>query len=848
MLPYAFGIGSVLFFAVVSRVKGHAYLLEPRSRNVLAHLAGTEYCPHCLQANGPSAVKARGQGLWPTVTDPGSHGLCGDPAQNSPEPLSIGDMKYMVATNTQRTYTAGSVVSFVVAVSTHHMGHYEFRICDRALDGGIGSAAIGQECLNTWVLERAPRDDQACGQDVFGDCQPNNPAHPGRWYLPPPTSTTGIAGGDWQDEWAQPAYGNEEIHVMRFVIPGGLSCERCTLQWYYATGNTCAYDGDYLTFDPGFKFWVHYKQPWATCGNACCGDQGVGSFGEEFWNCADVKVLSADRVGSSTTTAVGTWAPTLASSSPSNGLPQTPTESPVARYGALRTVGKVIVDKNGNTVQLRGMSLFWSQWSEGSKYYNEDAIRWLVQDWNINLVRIAMGVEYGGYLENPAAEISRVRVVVNAAIELGIYVIIDWHDHNADQHITQAKSFFDQMAEAYGSFPNVLFETFNEPVGQSWGHVIKPYHQEIVSVIRKYSSNLIILGSRTWSQDVDEASMDPVEGENLAYTLHFYANTHRDNLRDKARIAISNNVVIFVTEWGMCSADGNGALDLYSTQLWLDFLSENHISDANWAISDKRESCAALQPGASALGSWTTEQLTASGIFVRNAIHALMSSPSPVPTSVPAQVTLSPMSKPTQQPTFSALLTTGAPTSMPHSTTTKPTLQPSPTSRPTYQPTRAQTMEPTQLATPAPTSGSIGCDRECTDLQDPSVCQQANIVWGMCSGSDSWWHSQCMATCSMCSSGLGPCTTPPPDGCDPSCFDTLAGEVCAQANTVWNMCSASQQDWWHDQCRAFCGLCTSALPPCRRLHAIDFVSGSSPTLTSHKCLSAFTAISMLLLG
>ena len=37
--------------------------------------------------------------------------------------------------------------SLQVAVSTHHLGHYEFRICDRALNTSTVSLGVG---LRTW--------------------------------------------------------------------------------------------------------------------------------------------------------------------------------------------------------------------------------------------------------------------------------------------------------------------------------------------------------------------------------------------------------------------------------------------------------------------------------------------------------------------------------------------------------------------------------------------------------------------------------------------------------------------------------------------------------------------------
>jgi len=261
--------------------------------------------------------------------------------------------------------------------------------------------------------------------------------------------------------------------------------------------------------------------------------------------------------------------------------------------------------------------MFWSQWM--GKYWNADVVSWLASDWKSTVIRLAMGADQGGYVANPD-EKYKVITCVDAAIAAGIYVIIDWHDHHAEDHVNQAKGFFNEMAGRYANYPNVMYETYNEPLQIPWS-TIKWYHEQVIPEIRRHTQNIIILGTRSWSQEVDEAARDRVNGVNLAYTIHFYANTHRGELRARVDSAKSSGVAVFATEWGTCNADGNGQLDLGSTNTWLNFFQGHHIGDANWAIADKNEACAALTPGASSNGGWSDGQLSASGRFIRCSIR-----------------------------------------------------------------------------------------------------------------------------------------------------------------------------------------------------------------------------------
>ncbi|WP_350292262.1 glycoside hydrolase family 5 protein [uncultured Croceitalea sp.] len=291
--------------------------------------------------------------------------------------------------------------------------------------------------------------------------------------------------------------------------------------------------------------------------------------------------------------------------------------SVVEENGQLRILNGVLVNKNNAPVQLRGMSFFWSQWI--GKYYTEDTVNWLKNDWQCTVVRAAMAVdEANGYLTNSELEKQKVFTVIDAAIKNGLYVIVDWHSHHAEDYLEEAKSFFAEVSEKYGDVPNIIYETYNEPLDVSWTAVLKPYHETIIAEIRKNDpDNLIICGTRTWSQRVDEVIGNKIDDENVAYTLHYYAATHKQELRAIAKSALDNNIPIFVTEYGVSEASGDGSIDNVEAEAWWSFMDENNISWCNWSIADKEELSAALKPNASANGGWPLDMLTTSGTMVR---------------------------------------------------------------------------------------------------------------------------------------------------------------------------------------------------------------------------------------
>lgn len=286
--------------------------------------------------------------------------------------------------------------------------------------------------------------------------------------------------------------------------------------------------------------------------------------------------------------------------------------TPVDYYGKMQVSGNRILGSNTNApMQVTGMSFFWSNWADA--FYNETTVNRMVDEFQVEIVRVAYGVQDGGepYHGSNDAQIEK---VINAAIDRGVYVVIDWHSHGAHQNSDGAKAFFRRMAEKYGKYDHVIFELYNEPVNVDWT-TIKNYAEQVIPVIRQHSDNLIVVGTPTWSQDVDHVINNTINDPNLAYTLHFYAGTHKSELRNKGNTALNAGIPLFVTEWGSVNADGNGGRDEASTMEWISWMNENKLSSCNWSIFDKPESSSIYQANSGINGG-----LSDTGIFIKDLI------------------------------------------------------------------------------------------------------------------------------------------------------------------------------------------------------------------------------------
>ena len=356
-------------------------------------------------------------------------------------------------------------------------------------------------------------------------------------------------------------------------------------------------------------------------------------------------------------------------------------DTPVGRHGKLSVqkvddyAAPIMVDQNGVPTQLRGASTHGMHWFP--QYVNQNAFQTLRDDWGINMVRLVCYPRDGGsvgYLTGGDSTKQQLDTLiqngVDYATKLGMYALVDWHVHayNPNEYLKEAKIFFTKYATMYKDHDNVLYEICNEPTGTNWysgnGKDLYTYCSEVIKTIRAIDPDAIIIcGTNTWSQDVDQVAAKPMKAlgyENIMYTFHFYSATHKENLMEKVRLATKDGTPIFVTEFGICSADGNGSYDAENADRWIALLDELNISFACWSYSNCNEKSAYFKSSCSnAGGDWTADDLTTTGKWLINTCRAHEEkenasypavSPSAEPTKAPT-VTVKPTAEPTNKPT-----------------------------------------------------------------------------------------------------------------------------------------------------------------------------------------------------
>ena len=266
--------------------------------------------------------------------------------------------------------------------------------------------------------------------------------------------------------------------------------------------------------------------------------------------------------------------------------------------GRLHADGTKLVDEKGNPVQLKGFSTHGLAWY--GQFVDEAGFAQL-SGWGANLARLPLYThESGGWCTD--GDHDKLRTLLDNGIKYAtvadMYVIIDWHvlqETSPLVYLDQAKEFWDDISRSYASANNVIYEICNEPNGDATWDDVRAYAREVIPVIRANDPAApIVVGTPTWSQDILDAAAAPLDFENVFYTLHFYAGTHKDYLRQRLRAAVDGGLPVFVSEYGICDASGDGGVDQDSANQWIALLDELGVSCACWNLSNKDESASML--------------------------------------------------------------------------------------------------------------------------------------------------------------------------------------------------------------------------------------------------------------
>ena len=300
--------------------------------------------------------------------------------------------------------------------------------------------------------------------------------------------------------------------------------------------------------------------------------------------------------------------------------------------GGLQVIGTQLCDNDGEPVVLRGVSTHGLQWYP--QFVNDDLFAQLATDWNCNLVRLALySKDYSDGNQEQNLEV--LHAGIDACIAHDMYVLVDWHileDNNPNENLEQAKAFFDLISREYAGVPNVIYEICNEPNGETTWTDVKAYAEQIIPIIRENSPRaIIIVGTSTFDRDLMNASRNPLEFDNIMYTLHFYAATHGNDLQGELLDALDSGLPVFVTECGISEASGDGRVDFNSAVSWFNILRDHQISYTIWSLSNKAETSAFIKPTSKGTTHLDDSDLTPVGAWVRPLIQGTDPSSIPLP-------------------------------------------------------------------------------------------------------------------------------------------------------------------------------------------------------------------------
>ena len=290
----------------------------------------------------------------------------------------------------------------------------------------------------------------------------------------------------------------------------------------------------------------------------------------------------------------------------------------VTYNGQLHVDGKKLMNEHNEEIRLIGMhghgTGYW-------KYYDYESFKSLKEKWNNNCFRII--VNYTEYLENKELYLQKLYNLIDITIDLDMYFIICWGGSSSDAYIEDAKEFFTEIATKYNNIPNIIYEIWNEP-GVTWDNICE-YSNVIIPIIRNINKNsLILVGTPTSAAGVSFGITCVYKNElnytNIMYTDHFYNYGESTNKAFAQAISTASlrGVPIFISEWGITNASGQGEVNIEEANKWLSLMNQYNLSWVNHVFANSSiEGCSIFLPK-----KWSSQleenTLSESGKYISN--------------------------------------------------------------------------------------------------------------------------------------------------------------------------------------------------------------------------------------
>lgn len=296
----------------------------------------------------------------------------------------------------------------------------------------------------------------------------------------------------------------------------------------------------------------------------------------------------------------------------------------VKAHGKLSVKGTDLVDKNGDKVQLRGMSSHGLSWYP--EYTNYASI-YETKKHGANMFRIAMysddGNGDGGYVQKPELNWKLMQSAVENTLAADMYAIVDWHvlgERNPLRNVDKAKEFFSEISAFYGNKAGILYEICNEPNGDTTWENIVEYANQIIPVIRANAPDAVILvGTPDYSYSITKVKMDELPYDNLMYSYHFYAGQYDDSYKNMITDCKKEGIPIFVSEWGI-NTEKKAENALAQGKAFAKYMNQEEISFAAWSLCNKDEVFSSLKTECKKYSNWKAEDFTEVGKITFSAL------------------------------------------------------------------------------------------------------------------------------------------------------------------------------------------------------------------------------------